>query len=418
MKHPARFGGRIVTLSLFFAALLWPCLSRAALGKLGAMGDSLSDEYWDSGVSSFATNWPGLFVMFRGIDMGPTAAQAGTNSWGSPRNVGYKYNWALTGANSATLLSEGQHTGVRGQVLSEGLQDAVLEIGANDFNPNWFAGYRTYYNIYNGTLSSAQIQSNVNWTLTNIEIALAAVRTSGVSVVMANVLDPGATPAAVVTLGYSNPAYRDRVATVIQTVNAGLKNLAQKYQTPLMDWYGLEKAILGPNTSLHPTLKLGNVNLNLRGSDSGSTPTNAFVSDGFHPNTPMQGIFANLILQALNSSRGAGLALFTEQEILGFSHIPYGGADTLYSQIGAYTNYLLLPTLPLFTSIAVFGTNVALTFSTVSNQFYIVESRDDLFTGNWATVTNNVPGGGGFAAVTNRVSAAISQRFYRVRQLP
>jgi lysophospholipase L1-like esterase len=417
MKHPARSCDRLFTLSLLFVALFWPCLGRAAFGKLGAMGDSLTDEYWDSGVASFATNWPGLFVMFRGVNMGPTAAQAGTNSWGSPRNVGYKYNWALTGANSGTLLSEGQHTGLRGQALSEGVQDAVLEIGANDFNPNWLS-YQNYYNIYHGTLTSAQIQSNVNWTLTNIEIALATVRTSGVSVVVANILDPGATPAAVSTLGYTSAANRDRVAAVIQTVNAGIKDLAQKYQTPLMDWYGLEKAILGQNTNLHPTLKLGNVYLNLRGSDSGSTPTNAFVSDGFHPNTAMQGIFANLILQALDTARGANLPLFSEQEILSFSRIPYGGSDTLFSQIGSYTNYLFFPVLPRFTSISVSGTNVALKFSTVSNQFYVVESRDDLFAGSWAAVTNNVPGTGGIAAITNRVTAAISKRFYRVRQLP
>src|SRR3954462_845421 len=87
--------------------VMLPATGWAALEKLGAMGDSLSDEYWDSGVSTYATNWTSLLVMFRGIDMGPTAAQAGTNSWGAPRNVGYKYNWAQTGATSASLLTQG-----------------------------------------------------------------------------------------------------------------------------------------------------------------------------------------------------------------------------------------------------------------------------------------------------------------------
>lgn len=239
------------------------------------------------------------------------------------------------------------------------------------------------------------------------------------SVVVANLLDPGATPAAVSV--FPNAAGRDRVAAAIQSVNAGLKNLAQKYKAPLMDWYGLEKAILGPNTSLHSTLKVGNVTLNLRGSDPGppsSAPTNAFVSDGFHPNTAMQGIFANVVLQALDSGYGAGLALFSEQEILSYALIPYGGSDTLLSQIGAYANYVFLPTLPRFTAINVAGTNVALRFSTVSNQLYVVESRDELTAGSWATVTNNVPGTGGIIAVTNRLSPTLSRRFYRVRQLP
>jgi hypothetical protein len=78
--------------------------SRAASFKLGAMGDSLTDEYWDSGVSTFATNWPDLLVRYRGVDMGPTAAQAWVGTWGSPRNKGYEYNWALAGATTASLL--------------------------------------------------------------------------------------------------------------------------------------------------------------------------------------------------------------------------------------------------------------------------------------------------------------------------
>src|ERR1039457_1372305 len=49
---------------------------RRTLGKLGAMGDSLTDEYWDNGVSSYATNWPGLVVLYRGVNMGPTAASS------------------------------------------------------------------------------------------------------------------------------------------------------------------------------------------------------------------------------------------------------------------------------------------------------------------------------------------------------
>lgn len=417
LEPASRSGFWLLPLVLMLAGLVSPATARAGLGKLGAMGDSLTDEYWDSGVSTYATNWPVLLVRYRGIDMGPTAAQAGTNSWGSPRNAGYKYNWALSGANSATLLSEGQHTGLQGQAGSDGVLNAVLAIGSNDFNP---ASSSAYFNIYNGFWSAAQIQSYVNQSLANIETALATVHTAGVSVVLANLLDPGSTPATV--SAYSSAANRDRVDAAIQSVNAGLKNLAQKYQAPLLDWHGLEKAILGPNTSLHSTLKLGNVTLNLRGSDPGppnSAPTNAFVSDGFHPNTAFQGIFANVVLQGLDSAYGAGLALFSEQEILSYSLIPYGGSDTLLSQIGPYTNYIVLPTLPRFTSINVAGrTNVALQFSTVSNQFYIIESRDQLTAGPWAMVTNNVPGTGGIVAITNRVSAAISKRFYRVRQLP
>ena len=64
------------------------------------------------------------------------------------------------------------------------------------------------------------------------------------------------------------------------------------------------------------------------------------------------------------------------------------------------------------------GADVALQFSTVSNQSYLIESKDDLGAGSWSTVANNVPGTGGIVALTNGVPANLSKRFYRVRQLP
>jgi lysophospholipase L1-like esterase len=361
-------------------------------------------------------NWPQLLVEYRGIDMGPTAAQAGVGTWGEPRNTGFKYNWARGGANSATLLTQGQHTGVAGQASSNGVGNAVLAIGPNDFNPTEPGAY---FNIYSGAWSASQIQSYVAQSIGNIETALATVRAAGVSVVLANVVDPGPTPR--VVPGYTSAANRDRVTAAIRSVNAGLKNLAQKYRVPLMDWFALGTAIIGPNTNLHSTLRLGNVTINLRASDPGppnSMPTNAFVFDGFHPNTVIQGILANTVLQAFNSGYGAGVPLFSEQELLNQAGIAYGGSDTLQTQIGSFTNYVVLPVLPRITSLTVAGTNVTLQFSTVSDQTYTVERRDDLAAGLWTTVSSNVAGTGGMVTLTNHVPENLPQRFYRVRQLP
>src|SRR5205814_3724628 len=110
--------------------------------------------------------------------------------------------------------------------------------------------------------SAAQIQAYVNQSVSNIETALATVRTAGASVALANVIDPGPTPAT--ASAYTSAANRDRVTAAVRSVNSGVKNLAQKYQVPLMDWFALETAILGPNTNLHATLKVGNVTINLR----------------------------------------------------------------------------------------------------------------------------------------------------------
>ncbi len=389
--------------------------AEAALDKLGAMGDSLTDEYWDSGVSTFASNWVSQLVVFRGIDFGPTAAEAGVGTWGEPRNLGYEYNWALTGATSTTLLTEGQATGCAGMVLSNGVYNAVLAIGADDFDPKVISG-GAYFNIYYGSWSASEIQSYVNQTVSNIETALVTVKNAGMSVVLANVVDPGRTPA--VDEFYINANSRNSVSAAIQSVNAGIKNLAQKYQVPLMDWYGLMNTILGPNTDLNDTLEIGNVAINLRGSDTGATPTDAFVSDGFHPNTVMQSLLANLVLQAFASGYGSTVPLFSEQEMLNNAGIAYGGADTLPSEIGAWTNYIILPVLPKFASLAVAGTNVVLAFTTVSNQLYLVQSSDDLAAGQWTMVTTNLPGTGGPVAITNTVPLNLPKCFYRVRQLP
>ena len=401
--------------------MISPATLFASLGKLGAMGDSLTDEYSDMGFCAYAKNWPELLVDYRGVDMGPTAAQAGVGTWGGPRNIGFQYNWARGGANSATLLTQGQHTGVAAQASSNGVGYAVLAIGPNDFNTGFQPGvwYGPYYNIYNGVWSAAQIQSHVDQSISNVETALAAVRAAGVSVVLVNVVDPGPTPA--VASGWTSVANRDRVTSAIRSVNAGLRSLAQKYQVPLVDWFALETAMLGPNTNLHSTLKVGNVTINLSASDPGppnSRPTNAFIWDGFHPNTVLQGILANTILQAFNSGYGAGVPLFSEQELLNQALIPYGGSDTLQAQIGSFTNYTVLPVLPRITSLTAADTNVTLEFSTVSNQTYLVERRDDLAAGLWTTVSSNIIGTGGIVTLTNQVPANLPQQFYRVRQLP
>lgn len=398
--------------------MIFPATVFASLGRLGAMGDSLSDEYWDGNPSTYATNWPQLLVAYRGVDMGPTAAQAGVGTWGEPRNTGFKYNWARGGADSATLLTQGQHAGVAGQASSDGVGYAVLAIGGNDFSPS-FQPPGAYNSIYNGAWNAAQIQSHVGQSISNVETALATVRAAGVSVVLANVIDAGPTPG--VTFYYPIAANRDRVTAAVRSINAGLKSLAQKYQLPLIDLFALGRAISGPNTNLHSTLKLGNVTINLRGSDPGppnSRPTDAFLSDGVHPNTVLQGILANTILQAFNSGYGAGVPLFSEQELLNQALITYGGLDTLQAQIGSFTNYIILPVLPRITSLTVASTNVTLKFSTVSNQTYVVERRDDVVAGFWATVVTNVTGTGGIVTLTNQVPAELPQRFYRVRQLP
>src|SRR5205823_6282617 len=85
----------------------------AQIARLGAMGDSLTDEYSEE-TYSYAKNWTMQLVQNRAVNMGPTAAQAAQpgGTWGEPRRTGYESNWARSGADSATLLTEGQPAGL------------------------------------------------------------------------------------------------------------------------------------------------------------------------------------------------------------------------------------------------------------------------------------------------------------------
>src|ERR1017187_112617 len=102
--------------------------ANAQIGALGVMGDSLSDEYFEESYGTYATNWVQQLVVYRGVNVGPTAAPAAQpgGTWGSPRRTGYEFNWALSGDTSADLLTDGQDTGLAAQVSANGITHAAL----------------------------------------------------------------------------------------------------------------------------------------------------------------------------------------------------------------------------------------------------------------------------------------------------
>jgi lysophospholipase L1-like esterase len=395
------------------------------INALGVMGDSLSDEYFEETYGSYATNWTEQLVVYRGIDIGPTAVEAGQpgGTWGNPRRTGYEYNWAYSGDTSADLLADGQDLGLASQIVPDAITHAVLAIGANDFNPDFLTySPNAYYNIYNNSWSTSQISNYVAGILTNIETAIITVSTTGVRLVVFNILDYGKTPAVYNNFFYTNGSKRERVSAVIQQVNAGLAFLTQKYQLPLVDAFNLQKVIFGSNTNLLSTLLIGNVAIHLQQSDTNPTNspnrTAAFVADKAHPHTTIQGLFANMALEANRLGYDTDVPDFTEQEILAHAGLAYGGSDTLASQIGSYTNYVILPIRPVVTAAAFADTDFEIQFTTASNQLYLVEMTDSLDAPSWTPLTNNVLGTGGLVTVTDPNAAAQSNRFYRVKQLP
>ncbi len=346
---------RLRRLMLFVAAmLLIPAqIVWATPITLGVMGDSLSDEYSEQTYGAYAQSWTQQFVQYRGIDLGPTAAAAGQpgGTWGEPRRTGFEYNWARYGDTTGDLLAAGQPTGLAAQIGPKGINYAVLMIGSND---QLFDGNNAYQNIYSGAWSPAQINTWANGVASNIATALNTVAPTGVKMVLVNTADYGVAP--YVNTVAVNAAGRQAVSDVLRTVlSPKIEALAAAQHLPFVDLLGALEAIYGPQTGLHSTLNIGNVAIQLQSLDSGANPTAGFVGDGIHPNTTIQGIIGNLVIEGLDIGYGANLSLFSEQEILAHKGLAYGGADTLTAQIGPYSAYVTNFVVPEPSSLVLAG---------------------------------------------------------------
>ena len=311
--------------------------------KLGVIGDSLSDEYFEDSTRAYAQNWLQQLAENRTIDPGPTAqaARQPQGTWGPPRGTGYAYNWSAAFGTAQSLLSSGQAPGLAAQIVLAGIDCAVLAIGANDFHPygNAYAG------IYNGAWSPARVRAYERECLNNLKRAVVIVRRTGVPLILVNIPDVGATPAVATAPRYADAANREKVTATIQNLNAQLRQLATTYQVSLVDWFSLAQAMTGPPTNQQLVFVLGGVPIMMQQTDPGpgldANPTAGFVADGFHPHTVVQGVLANAIMQALDLGTGANLSLFTDAEILDHAGLAAGSSGSLI--VGSYTNFVFLP---------------------------------------------------------------------------
>ncbi|HYW80988.1 MAG TPA: SGNH/GDSL hydrolase family protein [Thermoguttaceae bacterium] len=371
----------------FVAAILLTAyamsFASAEVPKLGIIGDSLSDEYADQAGQAFdysyAKNWNEQLVEAGIFDLGPTAAAAAQpgGTWGEPRRTGYQYNYARYGAVTADMkdVADGGMGLVSGLAdqQGEGITHIVAAIGANDFFPYPSAAlFAAYPAIYFGHATGEQIDAVTadnmavaHWALEQAQ----AVDTGNGRFVLANIPDYGVAP---YTWGYSeytDPVGRERVTDVIRSVNAQLEEVASEFGIPVVDLFGFSKAVLGENSDpkdpLNYTIQFGGVDVYPLAIDTetGINPYAGFVHDGMHPNTVMQGAFANLFLEAFNTYDGDNFTLMTEAQILANAGIPGGGPDTLFAQpqlagFSGYSDFVIMPQPvpePSSLALAVFG---------------------------------------------------------------
>jgi len=72
---------------------------------------------------------------------------------------------------------------------------------------------------------------------------------------------------------------------------------------------------------------------------------------------------------------------------------------------------------PRITALTTAGSNVAISFTSLSGRFYRVEFRDDVAAGSWLTAVGYVAGTGGVVQAIHLGGAGAASRFYRVRIL-
>ncbi|HVU86435.1 MAG TPA: SGNH/GDSL hydrolase family protein [Pirellulales bacterium] len=326
------FHGRLLKtlaagLTLFTSAI---CCATADASQLtiGALGDSLTDEYAYNG-RGYAQNWVEQLVNYAGVNFGPLG------SYAAPRNQGYAYNWARSGATSSSMISGGQVSGLAAQIPSAGIQYVTIDIGTNDFSP----GGTAFNNIYNGTWSSTQITNYIDQVATNISTAISAEQNAGAKVVVATVGNYGLVPG--VAAVFPDSAGLQRLTNAISQVNAGIMSTAQTDHIAVVNYDLLAQVLFASGIASNGSVLIGNVPIFLNQNTSTNPSQAAFVSDGIHPNTAIQGLVANLFMQALNTGYNAGAPLFTEAQLLAHQGLAYGGSDTLAAQIGSYSNYIV-----------------------------------------------------------------------------
>lgn len=304
-------GVLVLALALSFA----PRAAAGILDGVAAAGDSMTDEYQFTSYS-YAHNWLEQLAVGRGLDFGGFR----TSSWGEPRRNGYERNWARGGATTASLLSQGQHTGLANQVANGDVTLAYLGIGANDFGGAYGA-------IYNGSLAGDDLAGFVDDLVGRIGEALSSIESAGpVEMVLATIPDYGNAPA--FRAGFPSASLRQRVTDATAAANVQIRELAASRSVPVVDLEAAGEAIFAASV-----IEIGGVSI---GYGAGSAATNMFVADGVHPHSVMQGLIANLFIEAAHRAYGAELAPFSDQELLANAGITPPGGDPTYFPVSSF----------------------------------------------------------------------------------
>jgi lysophospholipase L1-like esterase len=271
---------------------------------VGVLGDSLSDEYrFYPPHRTRSRSWVEILAEIRGVNFG--AYDPDGSSRGEPRNAGFAYNWSRSGATTASLLAQGQHTGVAAQVARGEVGLVWINIGCNDVLDALHAADPT------SALRAATEQAPGHLARA-VETILAASR--DVKVVLVTIPDPASLPEIREDLraGRLERGWVDRAGQSVRRFNASIWALAARDERlSVVDLYW----------TLELASKLAQGHWKVAGRDLRAEPgadrlDHAFLADGRHPGTLVQGLLARLFIDTVNNRFQAGLRRLDDAELL------------------------------------------------------------------------------------------------------
>lgn len=275
---------------------------------IGVLGDSMSDEYQGDEARGFqygptTLNWVEQLVKSRKVNFGLWG------EWGDIRRTGFAYNWSRSGANSNSIIVNEQDVGLA-QAIKEGeINFAIIYVGINDFAPhNQTDGYIP---IYTGSLSDEALTQKIDRTVNNIETAVDVVKTAGrVNVLLVTIPDWNlSVPLQLAPIDNNG---KERVSNAIRQVNKRLSVFAKQQHITLVDSNAFYQTQLARAPLGSLTVGTEQISLLVPGDD----PRQAFLSDGAHPGTVLNGLFANYVIEHMNKAFFTDIAPLTDEEIL------------------------------------------------------------------------------------------------------
>lgn len=293
--------------NLFF--LLSPSQSPAAftVKGIGVIGDSLSDEYQADDMRGYefsptTLNWIEQLVKSRNLNFGVWG------KWGDVRRNGFAYNWAQTSFTTDDVLKENLDHQVARQVQAGEINVVILYIGANDFFP--LNEENDYKKIYYNLLSDKEQNEKIDRTVKHIERMADTIQQAGdVRIMVMGIPDWNLSPPLRVI--FPDESKRVRVSKVIGAINNRLQLYAQKKGLFFVDTNVFYSDLLTKAPFGSIMISGESVNIYLPGDE----PHHGFLSDIIHPGSVINGLFANYMLEHMNTKLETKIPLLSEDEI-------------------------------------------------------------------------------------------------------